>query len=59
MIIPVSEKEKERLADAVFFMYDLLERIDEINENGKLHGVWVVIDDAIAHLKAIEEDMDW
>lgn len=59
MIIPVTAKEKKRLADAVFFMNDLMERIDKIDEHNELYGVWMVLNDAVAHLKAIEEDMDW
>ena len=59
MIIPVTAKEKKRLADAVFFMDDLMERIDEIDEHNELYGVWMALNDAVAHLKAIENDMDW
>lgn len=59
MIIPITKSEEERLADAVFFMWDIMDRIEGMEDNHKVWGTWEALDEAIAHLKAIEDHVDW
>lgn len=56
MIIKLNEDEKKRLADAVWLMTDIMDKIDGIDE---VSGTWAALDEAVAHLKAIEDGVDW
>lgn len=56
MIIPVTEDEKIRLAQAVWFMWDIMERIEDKPE---VNRIWETLDEAVCLLRAIEDGTDW